>query len=116
MSSFTNEQIKNAVDLYFKYNSKIEKVRRELGYPERHTLKKWVDYFNSTGNYFQPNRKGISRYTITQKKTAVDFYIKNGKCMKDTIRALGYPNKIHTLHDWIIQLAPADSRSFREVE
>ena len=37
MSSFSYEQIKNAVDLYFKYNSKIEKVRRDLGYPERHT-------------------------------------------------------------------------------
>ncbi len=31
MSSFSNEQIKNAVDLYFKHNSKIEKVRRECG-------------------------------------------------------------------------------------
>ena len=31
MSSFSNEQIKNAVDLYFKYNLKIEKVRRECG-------------------------------------------------------------------------------------
>ena len=31
MSSFSNEQIKNAVDLYFKYNSKIEKVRRKYG-------------------------------------------------------------------------------------
>lgn len=43
MSSFSNEQIKKVVDLYFKYNSKIEKVRCELGYSERHTLKKWVD-------------------------------------------------------------------------
>ena len=75
MSSFSYEQIKNAVDLYFKYNSKIEKVRRELGYPERHTLKKWVDYYKSTGNYFIPERKGTSPYTINQKKTVVDFVL-----------------------------------------
>ena len=110
MSSFSNEQIKNAVDLYFKYNSKIEKVRRELGYPDRHTLKKWVDYYESTGEYFRPNRTGTSHYTKTQKQIAVDFYIKNGKCMKDTIKSLGYPKKIHTLHDWIKELAPSELR------
>ena len=77
MSSFSYEQIKNAVDLYFKYNSKIEKVRRELGYPERHTLKKWVDYYKSTGKYFHSKQRDPSPYSKTQKKIAVDFYIKN---------------------------------------
>ncbi len=110
MSSFSNEQIKNAVDLYFKYNSKIEKVRRELGYPDRHTLKKWVEYYKTTGKYFKPKRKETSPYTKSQKRIAVDFYIKNGKCMKDTIKALGYPRKIHTLHDWIKELAPSELR------
>ena len=110
MSSFSNEQIKKAVDLYFKYNSKIENVRCELGYPERHTLKKWVDYYKSTGKYFQSKQRETSPYSKTQKKIAVDFYIKNGKCMKDTIKALGYSRKIHTLHDWIKELAPSELR------
>lgn len=110
MSSFSTKQIKKAVDLYFKYNSKIEKVRCELGYPERHTLKKWVDYYKSTGKYFQSKQRETSPYSKTQKKIAVDFYIKNGKCMKETIKTLGYPRKIQTLHDWIKELAPSELR------
>ena len=70
LSSFSNEQIKNAVDLYFKYNSKIEKVIRALRDPERHTCKNWVDYYESTGEYFKPNRTGTSHYTETQKKNS----------------------------------------------
>ena len=110
MSSFSTEQIKKAVNLYFKYNSKIEKVRCELGYPERHTLKKWVDYYKTTGKYFQSKQRETSPYSKTQKKIAVDFYIKNGKCMKETIKTLGYPRKIQTLHDWIKELAPSELR------
>ena len=30
--------------------------------------------------------------------------------MKETIKALGYPGKIHTLHDWIKELAPSELR------
>ena len=45
MSSFSNEQIKNAVDLYFKYNSKIEKVRRECG------IQQWLARGIEQGEY-----------------------------------------------------------------
>ena len=30
--------------------------------------------------------------------------------MMETIKALGYPRKIHTLHDWIKELAPSELR------
>ena len=54
---YTYEQRIAAVKLYLKYDRRVAPVIRELGYPNRHMLVKWVKEFESAGDL----RKGCRR-------------------------------------------------------
>ncbi|QTA28836.1 transposase (plasmid) [Escherichia albertii] len=39
---FTEEEKIRAIELYFKYGKKLPPVERELGYPSKRNLRRWI--------------------------------------------------------------------------
>lgn len=81
-----------AVDLYLKYGRKASVVIRELGYPDRKMLTKWVCEFEEEGHLHEKPRIG-NAYTLEEKRHAVDFYLEHGHHISYTLRILGYPSR-----------------------
>ena len=56
---YTQSQREKAIGLYIKYGLKAEPVIRELGYPDRHSLKNWYNSFmiNNEKNYYYSFQK-----------------------------------------------------------
>lgn len=42
---FTEEEKIRAIELYFKYGKKLAPVVRELGYPSKRNLRRWIRLF-----------------------------------------------------------------------
>lgn len=62
--------IKLYVKLYIKYGLKAAPVIRELGYPDRHLLKKWYKDYISHNNRINITCDRKTRYTEQQRKKA----------------------------------------------
>lgn len=92
MSVYPLEDRMKAVQLYLKYGRKSAPVVRELGYPGRKTLRRWVAAYEATGSVGRrPYRGRPPKYTSEQREAAVRHYLEHGQNMSGTIRALGYP-------------------------
>ena len=85
------ERIK-AVKLLIQYDMRYVAVINELGYPNRSSLKEWYKEYNANGDLHQDFVK-YSKYTLEQKKTAVNYYLEHGKCVRRTCMKLGYPSR-----------------------
>ncbi len=79
-----------AVKLYIKYDLNVAATLRELGYPSKNALKQWyVEYMEDGGLHKHFAKK--SKYSPSQKKAAVAYYMEHGRSISRTIRAIGYP-------------------------
>ena len=104
---YSREKRVKAVELYIKYDKSAADVIRELGYPDRHTLRSWY------GMYLKEQETGVihdrymraSKFTEEQKETAVRHYLDHGRNYSRTVRLLGYPNRV-TLRQWCLESAP----------
>ncbi len=104
---YSREKRLKAVELYIKYDKSAADVIRELGYPDRHTLRSWY------GMYLKEQETGVihdrymraSKFTEEQKGTAVRHYLDHGRNYSRTVRLLGYPNRV-TLRQWCLESAP----------
>ena len=96
---YSYEERLKAVELYIKYNNNSAAVIRELGYPNRGTLRLWVKEFNQEGS-LHGKYKEKSKYSDEQRKYAVNYYLEHGRSISKTIRAIGYPNR-YTLSLWL---------------
>ena len=103
---FTYEVRIKAVKLLIKYDMSYAQVIRELGYPERSTLRSWYKEYRANGDLHQKCFKK-SRFTLEEKQKAVKHYLEHGKCIRRTVRAFGYPSR-PTLSKWIKQFAPEE--------
>ena len=52
---FTEEEKIRAIELYFKYGKKLAPVVRELGYPSKRNLRRWIRSWEAGGGV-----KGVS--------------------------------------------------------
>jgi putative transposase len=68
------------------------------------TLDKMVQDVFETGVFLEQYSRS-SKYSLEQKKTAVDYYLEHGRNLSRTIRALGYPSR-ETLRSWCKELVP----------
>ncbi|MFS8981610.1 IS3 family transposase [Cupriavidus necator] len=105
---FSYEDRIRAVKLYFKYGGKTATVVRELGYPSGKNLRRWVETYQKLGD-LPKRRLPTQRYTLEQKRTAVDHYFGHGCSLTVTRRALGYPGS-QLLRCWIEELRPGSRR------
>jgi transposase-like protein len=108
---YSSEKKKKAVELYIHYHLSAAAVIRELGYPERKTLIKWhKDYQEGLAAGEDGLSKPFkSKYTEDQRSFAVDYYLKHGKCYRQTIKQLGYPTR-DTLRKWVQEIAPDERK------
>jgi len=108
---YSREKFQKAIELYIKYDKSVASVIRELGYPSYKTLPRWYK------RYLKEQETGIvqhtrrPKYSLEQKKTAVEHYFEHGRCVSRTVRALGYPSR-EQLRLWLDELAP-DTRKSR---
>ena len=79
-----------AVKLYIKYDFSAATVIRELGYPSRKALVGWYKEFQAKGDLKVVTERK-PRYSEEQKQRAVNHYLEHGRCIRQTVRVLGYP-------------------------
>ena len=111
MARYTREQRRRAVELYVRYECCAADVIRELSYPSCEALRMWHR------DWLEEQRTGIpltrgerySRYTLEQKRAAVDHYLTHGRRASRTIRQMGYPSRTLPA-SWIDELAPGGRR------
>lgn len=87
---YSKEEREKAVKFYIKYGKSAASVIRELGYPDRKTLARWYKKHMKTGVLFEPYSRQ-PKYSLEQKKVAVEYYLEHGRNLSRTTRALGYP-------------------------
>ena len=101
---YSKEEREKAIKLYIKYGKCAADVIRELGYPDRKTLRNWYKTYLETGMYYEQYSRR-SKYSPKHKKAAVKYYLEHGRNLSRTIRALGYPSR-QTLRNWCNELIP----------
>ncbi|TKR53264.1 hypothetical protein D7I39_21820 [Allopusillimonas ginsengisoli] len=101
---YSHEDRITAVRLYIKYGRRTATVIRELGYPSRKNLIRWVRIYEADGGLPERSRSK-PRYTLEQKRFAVDHHFDHGCCLAQTCRDLGYPSRGY-LRSWIDELRP----------
>lgn len=72
---FSYEQRKAAIDLLVKYDRCWADVIRELGYPDRQTLRAWWEAYEATGEVPVGYRRRKGRFTEEDKRAAVDYEV-----------------------------------------
>ena len=87
---FTEAERLRAIELYFKYGRKLTSVVRELGYPSKRNLRRWVRLWEAGDGATEAIRRK-PRYSDMQKQAAVEHYLNHGCCLAFTSRTLGYP-------------------------
>lgn len=108
---YSYKERKTAIELYIKYGRRAAKVIRELGYPNRLTLRLWFYEFQREGIIRKNHKRhGVSPYSEEQQKEAVKHYLQHGRNLNYTVQELGYPRSTHTLSRWINTHAPEKKR------
>ncbi|EJZ6323115.1 IS3 family transposase, partial [Salmonella enterica] len=87
---FTEAERLRAIELYFKYGRKLAPVVRELGYPSKRNLRRWIRLWEASDGATKAIRRK-PRYSDMQKQAAVEHYLNHGCCLAFTSRTLGYP-------------------------
>lgn len=107
---FTEAEKIRAIEFYFQYGKKLVPVVRELGYPSKRNLRRWLRSWEENGGVVgSMHRK--PRYSADQKQTAVEHYLNHGCCLAFTSRTLGYPCS-DVLARWVDELHPDRQRIF----
>ncbi len=96
-----------AVRLYIKLGRRVAATIRQLGYPTKNSLKSWHREFERSLDLPAGYARSKPKYSQKQKQLAVEHYLKQGRCISWTLRALGYPGRA-SLHAWIRELTPEE--------
>lgn len=101
---YSAKQRKEAIERSSGFDHSYADTIVELGYPSRAALRMWWKEYEKTGQLPQQKRNELS-FSTQQMKAAVAHYLKHGKNLSRTRRALGYPKSNATLAKWIDKLA-----------
>ena len=93
-----------AVQLYIKLGNRVRLTIRQLGYPTKNALKAWHRTYEQRHGLPEAYMRE-PKYTLAQRKLAVDHYVGNERCAAATIKALGYPSR-SLLAGWIQEAFP----------
>ena len=85
-------------------------VIAELGYPSRTMLHYWIKEYRRTGK-IEVTNKTRRKYTVEQRKHAIEYYLSHGRSIKNTITALGYPGAT-LLGEWLREALPKEQRKW----
>ena len=101
---YSAKQRKAAIDTFIRFDHSYADTIAELGYPSRAALRMWWKEYEKTGQLPQRRRRELS-FGTRQTKTAVACYLKHGKSLSRTRRALGHPKSSAALAKWMDKLA-----------
>lgn len=73
-----------------KYGRKLAPVVRELGYPSKRNLRRWIRLWEASDGATEVIRRK-PRDSYVQEQAAVEYFLNNGCCLAFTSRTLGYP-------------------------
>lgn len=90
---YSYEDLIKAVELYVQSGFSPKAVFSALGYPSKNSVKTWCrEYLEELGGGDRHDcYRRRERYTLEQKRAAVEYYIENGKSRARTVRELGIP-------------------------
>ena len=71
---FTEEEKIRAIELYFKYGKKLAPVVRELGYPSKRNLRRWLRSWEAGGGAKESIRHK-ARYTDEQNRLPLNIIL-----------------------------------------
>lgn len=94
-----------AVRLYLKLGKRTGATILELGYPTKNALKSWHREYDQGHDLSVGYVRSRSKYSADQKKVAIEYYLRHGRCMAATLKALGYPGR-RMLAAWVDELHP----------
>lgn len=104
---YSFEKRLKAVELYFELGNNAALTVRRLGYPDVTSLAHWVDeYERNQSLHAQKHR--YSKYSDEEKERAIQYYLKNGKNILQTVKVLGYPSR-PLLKAWIKEYNPLEA-------
>ena len=92
---YSRKERMRAIKLYIKYDKCAADVARELGYPDRKSLREWYkEYLKGieTGVVWDEFRQP-EKYTQEQKQIAVDHFLEHDHNITRTVRNLGYQSR-----------------------
>ena len=93
-----------AVELYIKLGKRVRATIRQLGYPTKNALKGWYREHERRGEIAKGYHRA-PKYSMAQQQAALDHYLRQGRCIDWTRKALGYPCR-HLLRSWIDERHP----------
>ncbi len=82
-----------AIQLYLKLRKRIRATIQLLGYPTKNSLKFWHGEYEQRHDLRMGYIHSKPKCTAEEKKAAVDHYLSHGRCIAETLRALGYLNR-----------------------
>lgn len=104
---YSFEKRLKAVELYFELGNNAALTVRRLGYPDVTSLAHWVnEYERNQSLHAQKHR--YSKYSDEEKERAIQYYLKNGKNILQTVKVLGYPSR-PLLKAWIKEYNPLEA-------
>lgn len=107
---YSHEERLKAVKLYIKYEHSLAATIQKLGYPSPKALYNWHQEYCKNGELRDVSLRA-TKFTLKEKKIAVEHYFEYGRNYSRTVRMLGYPSR-ETLRQWCEELAP-EARKIR---
>lgn len=107
---YTTEQKQKAIETLIGFDHSYADTLAVLGYPSRTMLRTWWKEYEQLGEVTPSKYVRKPRYSLDQKRVAVDYFLKRGKSVARTIRVLGYPRTRQCLRQWIDELAPGERK------
>jgi putative transposase len=95
-----------AVKLYISLGKRMAPTLRLLGFGTKNSVKSWCREFEATED-LSLRRTRREKYSIEQKRSAIDHYVHHGRCLAQTVRALGYPCDAK-LRQWVREAFPEE--------
>ena len=96
------EQKSKAIETFIKFDRSAVDTIAELGYPNRHTLRRRWKERQARGDEFLEGKRRRPKHSDEEKRD----HLEHGRSPARTIRAMGYPSR-EMLGKWVDELAPA---------
>ena len=88
-----------AIEAYIQYGKSAATTVRALGYPSKKQLRRWYQGYLASGQV-PLRKKRKPKYTVEERRRAVEHYFRTGQCIARTVKELGYPNR-EWLRAWV---------------
>lgn len=101
-----------AVKTYYEMGRSAKATVHRLGYPDESNLYHWVKEYDRDHSLHE-HRIRYSKYTDSEKQTAVEYYYAHGQNYLKTVKDLGYPSRT-LLTQWVEESPQKDGKDCKK--